>query len=100
MDKPLWGLRVQAPFGARFQRVQRGRVLRIDRPLAGGFLSLTGPLAPRVVVSPLWAMRMKSALRDLLFVSYGMISILRIGSLRSPPPIRLRRTSPPIQGAE
>ena len=34
------------------------------------------------------------ALRDWLFVSYGMISILRIGSLRSPPPIRLRRTSP------
>ena len=27
-------------------------------------------------------------------MSYGMISILRIGSLRSPPPIRLRRTSP------
>ena len=23
MDKPLWGLRVQAPFGARVQRVQR-----------------------------------------------------------------------------
>ena len=99
MDKPLWGLRVQAPLGARVQRVQRGRVLRIDRPLAGGFLSLTGPLAPRVVVSPLRAMRMKSALRDLLFVSYGMISILRIGSLRSPPPIRLCRTSP-ASGAE
>ena len=27
-------------------------------------------------------------------MSYGMISILLIGSLRSPPPIRLRRTSP------
>ena len=40
------------------------------------------------------AMLIKSALRDLLSVSYGMISILRIGSLRSPPPIRLRRTSP------
>ena len=37
---------------------------------------------------------MKSALRDWLSVSYGMISILRIGSLRSPPPIRLRRTFP------
>ena len=34
------------------------------------------------------------ALRDWLSVSYGMISILRIGSLRSPPPIRLRRTAP------
>ena len=40
------------------------------------------------------AISIKSALRDLLSVSYGMISILRIGSLRSPPPIRLRRTSP------
>ncbi len=35
--------------------------------MAGRFLSLTGPLAPRVVVSPSWAMRIKSALRDLLF---------------------------------
>ena len=37
---------------------------------------------------------LKSALRDWLSVSYGMKSILLIGSLRSPPPIRLRRTSP------
>ena len=43
------------------------------------------------------AMLIKSALRDDLAVSYGIISILRIGSLRSPPPIRLRRTSP-VQG--
>ena len=42
----------------------------------------------------LWAMSIKSALRDWLLVSYGMISILVIGSLRSPPPIRLHRTSP------
>ena len=34
------------------------------------------------------------ALRIHLSVSYGMISILLIGSLRSPPPIRLRRTAP------
>ena len=39
-------------------------------------------------------MSIKSALRDWLSMSYGMKSILRIGSLRSPPPIRLRRTSP------
>ena len=37
---------------------------------------------------------MKSALRIHLSVSYSMIGILLIGSLRSPPPIRLRRTSP------
>ena len=33
-------------------------------------------------------MSIKSALRDWLSVSYGMISMLVIGSLRSPPPIR------------
>ena len=55
----------------RVQKVQRGKVLRIDRPAAGGFLSLTAfqaegcggalraqikkkgaRLEPRVVVSP------------------------------------------------
>ena len=36
----------------RVQKVQKGKVLKIDRPLAGGFLSLTGPLAPRVVDCP------------------------------------------------
>ena len=39
----------------------------------------------RVVVSPLRAMNIKSALRIHLSVSYGMIGILLIGSLRSPP---------------
>ena len=38
----------------------------MDGPLAQGFLSLTGPLAPRVVVSSLRAMSIKSALRDCL----------------------------------
>ena len=28
------------------------RVLKMDRPAAGGFLSLTGPLAPRVADCP------------------------------------------------
>ena len=62
--------------GVRVQKVQR--VLRVQR----------------VADCRSAAMLIKSALRDLLSVSYGMISILRIGSLRSPPPIRLRRTSP------
>ncbi len=35
----------------RVQRVQRRKVLKIDRPWAGGFLSLTGPAGPRVVVA-------------------------------------------------
>ena len=39
-------------------------------------------------------MNIKSALRDWLSMSYGIISILLTGSLRSPPPIRLRRTAP------
>ena len=73
----------------------RKKVLRIDRPFrAGGFLSLTGPLAPRVADCRSAAMLIKSALRDWLSVSYDMKSILLNGSLRSPPPFRLRRTSP------
>ena len=63
-------------FGVRVQRVQK--VQRVQR----------------VVVSPYRAMSIKSALRDLFSVPYSMISILLTGSLRSPPPIRLRRTSP------
>ena len=43
---------------------------------------------------PLRAMLIKSALRDLLSVSYDMKTIQLTGSLRSPPPIRLCRTSP------
>ena len=43
------------------------------------------PFGPRVVVSPLRAMNIKSALRDWLYESYSMKSILVIGSLRSPP---------------
>ena len=98
-----------------------GRFLRLTGLTAGGFLSLTalraegcgGGFAAGCVeglhrfaqgataASPLRvadcrsaAMLIKSALRDWLSVSYGMIGILRIGSLRSPPPIRLCRTSP------
>ena len=65
----------------------------MDRPTAGGFLSLTAFQAEGCGIA-LRAMSMKSALRIYLSVSYVMIGILRIGSLRSPPPIRLRRTSP------
>ena len=38
------------------------KVLKMDRPLAGGFLSLTGPLAPRVADCRSAAMLIKSAL--------------------------------------
>ena len=41
------------PDGGRLcRRVVKEKVLRIDRPLAGGFVSLTGPLAPRVADCP------------------------------------------------
>ena len=75
------------------------KVLRIDQPLAGRFLSLTGPLAPRVVVSPSWAMSIKSALRDLLSVSYGIVSTTVISHLRwlFPPFGALRHHLPPAE---
>ena len=62
-----------------------GKVLRIDRPLAGGFVSLTGPLAPRVADCRSAAMLIKSALRDWLSVSYGIVSILVISRYAAPP---------------
>ena len=65
----------------------------MDGPSAQGFVSLTALRAEGCGL-PLRAMLIKSALRIHLSVSYGIVSILRIGSLRSPPPIRLRRTSP------
>ena len=61
--------------------------------MAGGFLSLTAFQAEGCG-GGFAAGLLKSALRIHLSLSYGMISILLIGSLRSPPPIRLRRTSP------
>ena len=42
----------------------------MDGPSAQGFLSLTGPLAPRVADCRSAAMLIKSALRDWLSVSY------------------------------
>ena len=89
--------RLPAAGCVRFAQGAGRKVLRIDRPAAGGFLSLTGPLAPRVVVSPSRAMSMKSALRDCRYGSYSLIRILLTGSLRSPPPIRLRQTSPAVR---
>ena len=67
-------------YGVRVQRVQK--VQRVQR----------------VADCRSAAMLIKSALRAYLTVSYDLISILLIGSLRSPPPIRLRRTSPASGG--
>ena len=93
------------PWGAKGRGFAAGcakglykKVLKIDRPFrAGGFLSLTGPLAPRVADCRSAAMLIKSALRDCRYGSYSLIRILLTGSLRSPPPIRLRQTSPAVR---
>ena len=86
--------------GGLCKRVVMEKVLRINRPAAGGFLSLMASQAEGCGIA-LRAVSIKSALRIHLSVSYGMKSILLIGSLRSPPLFRLRRTSPPPQaGAE
>ena len=69
------------------------KVLRIDRPDGRRVLKFDGPSGRGLRIA-LRAMLMKSALRIYLSVSYGMKNILLTGSLRSPPPIRLRRTSP------
>ena len=65
---------------------------RLWPPVGGGLCSLrsggNGPSGRGWWIA-LWAMLIKSALRDWLSVSYGMIRTLVIGSLRSPPPIRL-----------
>ena len=82
---------------ARVQRVQRVQRVKVDGPSGRG---LWPPVGGRLCSLrsggnsaygaeggglPLRAMLIKSALRDWLSVSYGMIRILRIGSLRSPP---------------
>ena len=64
--------------GTQYQRGPRpqvsegseGKVLKMDGPSAQGFLSLTGPLAPRVADCRYAAMLIKSALRDWLSVPY------------------------------
>ena len=74
------------PAGGRLcRRVVKEKVLRIDRPAAGGLLSLTGPLAPRVADCRSAAILIKSALRDWLSVSYGIVSILVISRYAAPP---------------
>ena len=61
MDKPLWGLRV-----LKFNGAIAPRVLKFD-----------GAFGPEGCGIALRAMSIKSALRDLLSVPYGMINILQ-----------------------
>ena len=60
------------------------KVLKMDRPTAGGFLSLTALQAEGCGIARR-AMSMKSALRDWLYESYGMIGILVISRHAAPP---------------
>ena len=46
-----WRRWLGPPVGGGLCRKGREKVLKIDRPMAGGFLGLTAPLAPRVVVA-------------------------------------------------
>ncbi|WP_418462479.1 hypothetical protein, partial [Dialister succinatiphilus] len=50
--------------GSEGSKGSEGKVLKMDRPAAGGFLGLTGPLAPRVADCRSAAMLIKSALRE------------------------------------
>ena len=84
--------------GGLCRRVVKGKVLRIDRPDGRRVLKFDGAFGPEGCGLPLCGNAYKISVTDLLSVPYGMISILRIGSLRSPPPIRLRRTSPASEG--
>ena len=64
------------------------RVLKIDRPLAGGFVSLTGPLAPRVAVLPLCGNAYKVSVAGLAFyvIWYDKHSADWLAALASPYP--------------
>ena len=71
--------------GGLCRRVVKGKVLRMDRPRGRRVLRFDGAFGPEGCGGALRAMSIKSALRDWLSASYSMLSILVIGSLRSPP---------------
>ena len=73
------------PFGRRLKKGARLRRRLCRRVVFASLRGATAALPPRVADCRSAAILIKSALRDWLSVSYGMISILRIGSLRSPP---------------
>ena len=75
------------------------KVLKMDGPSAQGFLSLTALWAEGCGIA-LRAMSIKSALRDLLSVSYDIISTTVISHLRwlFPPLVPYGTTFPPLCG--
>ena len=87
------------PFGRRLKKGARLRRRLCRRVVFASLRGATAALPPRVADCRSAAILIKSALRDWLSVSYGMISILRIGSLRSPPFGGYTTTFPPQAGA-
>ena len=88
--------RVRPAFGRLVQRVvvaASPQIIKKGRSSAAGCVEglhrfaqgATAPAALRVVVSPLRAMSIKSALRIYLSVSYGIVSILVISRCAAPP---------------
>ena len=86
------------PNGGRLcRKVMKEKVLRIDRPDGRRVLKFDGA-TPRGLWIALRAMLMKSALRDWLFASYGMIGTTVISHLRWLPPFgALRHHLPPAE---
>ena len=78
MDGPWTRLRRESSEGSKGSE---GKVLRIDRPTAGGFLSLT-PFQAEGGGLPLRGNAYKVSVTDLLSVSYDMISTTVISHLR------------------
>ena len=83
----IWHERHSADWLAALATKKGGRGWRRGLCKRVVFASLRGlrPFGPRGAGIALRAMSIKSALRDLLSVSYVMIGILPISSLRSPP---------------
>ena len=66
----------------RFREFIGERFLGLTGPMGRRVLRFDGPCGPEGCGLPLWAMLIKSALRDWLSVSYGMKSITSISHLR------------------
>ena len=92
-----FGVRVDGPLarglwppvgGGLYKRVVKGKVLKMDGPSAQGFLSLTGPLAPRVAVLPLCGNAYKISVTGFTFcvIRYDRHSADWLATLASPYP--------------
>ena len=85
MDTPLWGVRVQAPFGARVQKVQRIQRVEVGASNYGRRPLIIKPLQPfcgRGNAFPLWCRKApkggKSHRRWLITVVLIISMILKV----------------------